>query len=118
MVIVESHKEWEKFMTKFKKNEAVVLPIHCDVNKHPVDTRLCLIYVILLNDTTDEYVLPFSHSDAINLETKYINMTKTSKNVYTYDKKVLLHSLKWENVYDIQMIHTNIFIHTFVNSTT
>ena len=105
MVIVESHKEWEKFMTKFKKNEAVVLPIHCDVNKHPVDTRLCLIYVILLNDTTDEYVLPFSHSDAINLETKYINMTKTSKNVYTYDKKVLLHSLKWENVYDIQMIH-------------
>ncbi len=105
MVIVESHKEWEKFMVEFEENDSVVIPIQCDVNKHPIDTELCLFYIRLLNDSTDEYVLPFKHSDTINLDNKYITLTRTSKNVYTYDKKKLLHFVKWENVCDIQLMH-------------
>ena len=105
MVIIESHKEWEKFMVEFKENDSVVIPIQCDVNKHPIDTELCLFYIRLLNDSTDEYIFPFKHSDTINLDKKYIKFTKTSKNVYTYDKKKLLHFVKWENVCDIQLMH-------------
>ena len=105
MVIIESHKEWEKFIVKFEENDSVVIPIQCDVNKHPIDTELCLFYIRLLNDSTDEYVLPFKHSDTINLDKKYIKLTKTSKNVYTYDKKKLLHFVKWDNVCDIQLMH-------------
>ena len=71
MVIVESHKEWERFIREFKKHDSVVLPIQCDVNKHPVDTKLCLLYIRLLDDDTKEYVLPFRHSDALNLDLKY-----------------------------------------------
>ena len=105
MVIVESHKEWERFIREFKKHDSVVLPIQCDVNKHPVDTKLCLLYIRLLDDDTKEYVLPFRHSDALNLDLKYINKIQTSKNVYTYDKKVLLHFVKWKSVFDLQMLH-------------
>ena len=56
MVIVESNKEWDKFIREFKKHDSVVLPIQCDVNKHPVDTKLCLLYIRLLDDDTKEMV--------------------------------------------------------------
>ena len=90
-------------MKEFKISNSVVLPIQCDPNVHPIKTELCLLYVRLLDGDTKEYVLPFRHSDAINLEHKYIEKTHTSKNVYTYDKKKLLHFLDWENIFDVQM---------------
>jgi len=105
LVIVESTREWEKFITKFKMEDSVVLPIQCDDKLHPSESKLCLLYIRLLNDNTDEYVLPFRHSDALNLNLKYIKKTNTSKNIYTYDKKKLLHLVEWENVFDLQMMH-------------
>ena len=85
--------------------DSVVLPIQCDDKLHPSESKLCLLYIRLLNDNTDEYVLPFRHSDALNLNLKYIKKTNTSKNIYTYDKKKLLHLVEWENVFDLQMMH-------------
>ena len=105
MVIVENKKDWEKFMVEFEENNSIVIPIQCDENKHPMDTKLCLLYIKLLDGELEEYILPFRHSDAINLESKYITMTWTPKDVFTYDKKKLLHFIKWENVYDVQMNH-------------
>ena len=103
MVIVESKKEWTSFISAFEENNSIVIPIQCDPNSHPIATELCLFYVKLLDGDLGEYVIPFRHSDAVNLESKYITMTRTPKDVFTYDKKKLLHFVKWENVYDIQM---------------
>ena len=103
MVIVESHKEWENFIREFSKENSIVIPIQCDENKHPLDTKLCLLYVRLLDGNLEEYVLPFRHSDAINLKDKYIEKTTTEKDVFTYDKKKLLHFVNWENITDMQM---------------
>ena len=67
--IIESHKEWDKFITEFQINSSVVIPVQCDDNKHPLSTDLCLLYVKLLGDVNDnlnEYVLPFRHTDARN----------------------------------------------------
>jgi len=103
LVIVESHREWGKFIREFKKYNSIVIPIHCDENKHPIDTKLCLLYIKLLDGDLEEYVLPFRHSDAINLKSKYIKKTWTPMDVFTYDKKKLLHFVKWENITDMQM---------------
>ena len=103
MRIIETTKEWNKFMTEFKNNDSVVIPIQCDPNVHPIQTELCLLYVRFLDGNTEEYILPFRHSDAVNLGNKYIKKTHTPKKVYTYDKKKLLHFLDWKNVYDVQM---------------
>ena len=105
MVIVESHKEWEKFIKEFRKENSIVIPIQCDKNKHPLDTKLCLLYVKLLDGDLEEYILPFRHSDATNLKDKYIKKTSTKKDVFTYDKKKLLHFVKWENITDMQMYY-------------
>jgi len=103
LVIVESHEEWKKFIKEFGKYNSIVIPIQCDENKHPLDTELCLLYVKLLDGNLEEYVLPFRHSDAINLKDRYIKKTWTLKDVFTYDKKKLLHFVKWENITDMQM---------------
>ena len=103
MVIVESHKEWKRFIKEIQKYNSIVIPVQCDENKHPLDTELCLLYVKLLDGGLEEYVLPFRHSDAINLKYKYIKMTSTERDVFTYNKKKLLHLVKWENITDMQM---------------
>ena len=103
MKIIESRKEWENFMVEFERNNSIVIPIQCDPNLHPMATELCLLYVKSLEYPLEEYILPFRHSDAINLKFKYIPMTCTPRDVFTYDKRKLLHFVKWENVYDVQM---------------
>jgi len=103
LVIVETVNEWKKFMAEFEENDSVVIPIQCDVNKHPIDTELCLLYVKLLDGNLSEYMLAFRHSDSTNLPSKYIKLTKTSKDVFTYDKKKLLHFVSWKNITDLQM---------------
>ena len=100
---METQKEWDGFLTKFKSESSVIVPVQCDDNKHPLATNLCLLYLRMLDDNTEEYILPFRHSDAINLKRKKLYQIKTSQKVYTYDKKKLLHLLHLDNIDDIQM---------------
>ena len=103
MVIVENEKEFVDFAKVFSKSDSVVIPIECDFNKHPKDTKLCVLYVRILSDKKKEYILPFRHSDTLNLDTQRIEDLWTPKNVYTYDKKKLLHFFNWKNTHDVQM---------------
>ena len=106
MVIVETKKEFAKFAKVFNKFDSIAIPIECDFNKHPIDTKLCLLYVKMLDGDLNEYVLPFRHTDSINLDPeKYTDLSWSPKNKYTYDKKKLLHFFDWKNVYDVQINH-------------
>ena len=103
MIIVETQREFKKFAEDFHDCNSIVIPIQCDDNKHPRDTKLCLIYVRMFKDTLDEYILPFRHSDTINLDVGRISDIWTPKDVYTYDKKKLLHFFDWKNIFDVQL---------------
>ena len=106
MVIVETENEFVKFGNEFHDYDSVVIPIQCDENKHPRNTELCLLYVKILGGDSKEYIIPFRHTDAINLDPeKYMEMTWSPKKKYTYDKKKLLHFFDWKGTYDIQMNH-------------
>ena len=103
MVIVETSKEFRNFAKVFNELDSIVIPIECDFNKHPKDTKLCLLYIKTISEDSKEYILPFRHSDALNLEIHMIDNLWTSKNVYTYDKKKLLHFFDWKDTHDVQM---------------
>ena len=103
MEIVESNDEWNGFKKIFNKESSILLPVQCDESKHPRDSKLCIFVVLFLTDNLEEYILPFRHSDAVNLNTDYIKELQTSQTVYTYDKKKLLHFIGLENVCDLQM---------------
>ena len=101
--IIESFDEWNGFKKIFNEESSIILPVQCDESKHPLDSKLCLLYVIFLTDDLEEYLLPFRHSDAVNLNIDYIKELKTDQTVYTYDKKKLLHFIELENICDMQM---------------
>ena len=103
MVIVETSKEFRNFAKVFNELDSIVIPIECDFNKHPKDTKLCLLYIKTISEDSKEYILPFRHSDALNLEIHMIDNLWTPKNVYTYDKKKLLHFFDWKDTHDVQM---------------
>ena len=104
MVIIEKEKEFVKFGVEFHNYDSIVIPIQCDENKHPKNTELCLLYVKILDGDLKEYILPFRHTDAINLDPeRYMDLTWSPKNKYTHDKKKLLHFFDWKETYDIQM---------------
>ena len=103
MVIVESQKEWDEFYKDIQKQEAVVVPVQCDDNKHPLATNLCLLYFVGL-DTTYEYILPFRHTDTKNLDIEKLNDLIIDQTIYTYDKKKLLHFAPFKDIKDLQML--------------
>ena len=61
------------------------------------------MYVRILFDMRKEYILPFRHSDTLNLDIQRIDDLWTPRKVYTYDKKKLLHFFNWKNTHDVQM---------------
>ena len=101
MVIVETKKEYDLFKKHFSESDTIVIPIECDFNKHPKDTKLCLLYVKTVEKDSEEFILPFRHSDATNLDENELKEISTSKSVFTYNKKKLLHFLDWEDVSDM-----------------
>jgi hypothetical protein len=105
LVIVETKKEYNLFKKHFSESDTIVIPIECDFNKHPKDTKLCLLYVKTIEKDSEEFILPFRHSDATNLDENELKEISTSKSVFTYNKKKLLHFLDWEDVSDMNMIY-------------
>ena len=99
MVIVETTEQFENFIEQYRNSDCILMPILSDVNKHPLQNRLSLLYVKLLEG--DEYILPFNHSEAINLPQGNIFELNFGNKKYTFNKKELNHVIRLKNVIDI-----------------
>ena len=100
MVIIENNEQLDSFLKTYSKKDSIVLPILSDDTKHPMDTDICLLYVQFLDG--DEFILPFNHSEALNIEIPNLE-TNTTK--YTLDKKRLKHLLPLNNIVDVNLLH-------------
>ncbi len=100
-MIVETKREFEDFIEKYQNSDSILIPVLCDVNKHPLENSLCLLYVKLLDG--DEYLLPFNHSEAINLDITHLDKLDSDHKKYIYDKKQFNHIVKLKNVIDINL---------------
>ena len=98
-MIIETKLEFDNFLEKYQDSSCILIPVLCDVNKHPLENSLCLLYVKLLDG--DEYLLPFNHSEAINLDISYLDKLNSDNKKYIYDKKQFNHIVKLKNVIDI-----------------
>ena len=98
--LVENKKQLKKFIKKYKSEDSILIPISCDSNKHPVDDKLSLLYVQLLNG--EEFILPFDHSETLNIDIP--NLESDTKK-YTYDRKKLNHFIKLDNVIDVNLMY-------------
>ena len=100
MVIVENKKQLKEFIKSYKSEDSIIIPIPCDNNKHSANTKLSLLYVQLLSGK--EFILPFNHSETINIELP--NLESNTKK-YTYDRKDLNNFVILDNVIDVNLMH-------------
>jgi len=102
-VIIETKLEFDSFLEKYQNSDCILIPVLSDVNKHPLENSLCLLYVKLLGG--DEYILPFNHSEAINLDIFYLDKLNSNNKKYTFNKKEFNHIIRWKNVIDINLVY-------------
>ena len=100
MKIIETKKSFEEFVELFSNHSSIVIPIFTDIHKHPSKNELCLIYFDI-NDS--QYILPFNHSECLNLSIDYIKDLKSKHEKYVYDKKRFLYLFDWDNVIDLNL---------------
>ena len=99
-MIVENKKQLKEFIKKYKSEDSILIPVFCDDNKHPIETEISVLYVLFMDE--QEYILPFNHSETLNIEIPDLN-SKAIK--YTYDRKLLNHFVKLDNVIDVNLLH-------------
>ena len=99
-MIVENKKQLKEFIKSYKSEDSIIIPIPCDNNKHSANTKLSLLYVQLLSG--NEFILPFNHSETINIELP--NLESSTKK-YTYDRKDLNNFVTLDNVIDVNLMH-------------
>ena len=95
MVIIENNERLDSFLKVYSQEDSILIPISSDEHKHPAEIDICLLYVQFMSG--DEFILPFSHSEALNIEVPNLH-SDTKK--YTYDKKKLNHLISTNNVID------------------
>tara|TARA_Y100000310_G_scaffold310252_1_gene355281 strand:+ start:2441 stop:3745 length:1305 start_codon:yes stop_codon:yes gene_type:complete len=104
MVIVETRKKFAQFIDKFNTEDSILIPILSDRILHPVENSISVLYVRFFDD--EVYVLPFNHTETINLPVEFIDRLYESNSVkYVYDKKLIGHILSLNNVKDTNLIY-------------
>ena len=102
-MIVENSVQLEEFKRTYDREDCILIPIQCDDNKHSVNDELSLLYVQMWGGK--EFMLPFNHSETINLNIKNLYKMLSKHKFYTYDRKKLSHFVKLNNVIDVNLIH-------------
>ena len=96
MIIVESIKEQKDFYEKWDNHSSIVIPIWCDLEKHPMNNEVSFLYILV--DGSD-YIINFNHIDAIK---QNIDLSKSQQPKWVWNKKGLLQTnLNIQNIFDI-----------------
>ena len=97
MVIVESNNEVKEFLQMWETTPSTIIPIWCDLEKHPLSNTLSFLY-IKIGDTS--YVVNFNHIDG---STPNIDLTTSTQPKWVFNKKGLLQmDLGIQNLLDIE----------------
>ena len=96
MVVVESNKEREHFMQMWENNPSIVVPIWCDLEKHPMNNELAFLFVRLVNT---DFILIYNHIDG---KSHHLDLSTSTQPKWVWNKKGLLQTdTNIQNIFDI-----------------
>ena len=96
MVIVESNKEKEEFLQLWENNPSIVIPIWCDLDKHPMNNELAFLFVRV--GKTD-FILIYNHIDG---KSHHLDLSTSTQPKWVWNKKGLLQTdTNIQNTFDI-----------------
>lgn len=90
MHFVETTEDVAAFLELFRSKDSLIIPIFTDTKAHPAANTLSLLYVRF---GVDDYVLPFSHNEGVNLPLEVLNQLETEQTVFSPSAKALCHVL-------------------------
>jgi len=102
MVIVESKQEVQNFLELWNTEISTIIPIWCDLDKHPQNNSLSFLFVSFKDDS---YVIPFEHTDCLTPE---IDLSESETMKWVWDKKSIL-QCKDLNIKGLRDIQTYLF---------
>jgi len=107
MQIIETKEDIKTFMFYWNSETSLIIPIWCDMEKHPMNNEISFLYVRFRNEEVDQgvrvmdFILPFNHNDCEKLE---IDLSTSTQSKKVYNKKGLLQTeLGIQNTYDFQL---------------
>jgi hypothetical protein len=89
MIVVESLQDFEVFVKKIEGKQPVIIPVMTDKSAHPKLNSVCALFVF---SGDDNFILPFNHSEAINLPLDVLTRVQF-KVCFTPSKNTLKHLL-------------------------
>jgi len=96
MVVVESNKEIEHFMQMWENNPSIVVPIWCDLEKHPMNNELAFLFVRIENT---DFILIYNHIDG---KSHHLDLSTSTQPKWVWNKKGLLQTdTNIQNIFDI-----------------
>ena len=96
MIVVESNKEKDNFMQMWENNPSIVIPIWCDLDKHPMNNELALLFVRV--GKTD-FILIYNHIDG---KSHHLDLSTSTQPKWVWNKKGLLQTgTNIQNIFDI-----------------
>ena len=96
MIVVESNKEIEHFMQMWENNPSIVVPIWCDLEKHPMNNELAFLFVRV--GKTD-FILIYNHIDG---KSHHLDLSTSTQPKWVWNKKGLLQTdTNIQNIFDI-----------------
>jgi len=103
-MIIETKDEFQTFFDLYKNNSVILIPISSNNVRNTLNNRLCLLFVKILNQK-DYYILPFTHTEANNLDYKILEyLASTNNKKYVLDKKDFLNIYKMDNLIDVNIL--------------
>jgi hypothetical protein len=106
MIIVETDREKELFLTYWNNEESIVIPIWEDLERHPMNNSLSFLYIRFRDEETDfgdktiDYIIPFNHNDCEKLQ---IDLSESVQPKWIWNKKGFLQTdIEIQNLKDIQ----------------
>ena len=102
MRIVEYDDDFNNFIDEYSKSNVLLIPIYKNENHVQLRSDLVLLYVYII-DHDKEYVIPFSHSEAINQSLDRLDKLKTPGEVWCVNKKRFSHIFQ-EQMNDVDLM--------------
>ena len=102
MRIIESISELEQLKNQLKSSPSFWIPHYADFFKHYVNNSISFIYIYLINEDLD-YIIPFQHTDCLNMDSDHIKDLTSTSDIYILAKKRFTHFYS-DTCYDADMV--------------
>lgn len=102
-MVIETTQELHSFLEVYNANNCILVPVLCDDSQHPCNNSLSFLFIKVIG-LEQYYLLPFNHNDCDNLDISVLEQLNNDRKKYVFDKKSMLHTYKFKNLVDINLL--------------